>query len=64
MLAANAQPPSFHSFSPRLIFHLVRDKKEEGGIDGVECGRQRLRRGEKPALIAIPSVCIETEGEQ
>lgn len=48
----------------RLIFHLVRDKKEEGGIDGMECGRQRLRRGEKPALIAIPSVCIETEGEQ
>ena len=48
----------------RLIFHLVRDKKEEGGIDGVECGRQRLRQEEKPALIPIPSVCIETEGEQ
>lgn len=53
-------PFSFHSFSPSLlIFHLVRDKKEEDNIDSVECGRQRLRQGEKPVLIAIPSVRIE-----
>lgn len=46
-----------------LIFHSVRDKKR---------GRQNRRRGlweterwrEKPALIAIPSVCIEQSGEQ
>lgn len=51
---------SFHSFSlSLLIFHLVRDKKVEDNIDSMECGRQRLRQGEKPVLIAIPSVCIE-----
>lgn len=50
--------PLFLSLS-RLIFHLVRDTKEEDKIDSEECGRQRLRRGRKPGLIAIPSVCIE-----
>lgn len=62
MLAAKAASPSFsfHSFSlSLLIFHLVRDKKEEDKIDSVDCGRQRLRQREKPGLIAIPSVCIE-----
>lgn len=42
-----------------LIFHLVRDKKEQHIIDSAECGRQRLRQGQKPVVIAIPSVCIE-----
>lgn len=62
MLAAKSASLSFsfHSFSlSLLIFHLVRDKKVEDNIDSMECGRQRLRQGEKPVLIAIPSVCIE-----
>lgn len=51
---------STRSLSPSvLIFHLVRDKKEQHIIDSAECGRQRLRQGQKPVVIAIPSVCIE-----
>ena len=48
---------SFHSFS-LLIFHLVRDKKEEDKIDSVECGRQRQRQAEREASTDSNSICL------
>lgn len=55
---------SFHSVLAVLIFHLVRDKKEEDKIDSVgDSGGADSGRA-KPALIVIPCVCIVRRSEQ